>query len=121
MLAISFVSDLLFPMSTSDVYCTVEEVVYDWESLGRNLGIPHSTLKAIDKDHLKVKAKMIELIQTWMTGGNMPTWSLLAEALCKPSTDHPRLAEKISQQQSKLKLNLCIHLVYSKSVLSEKS
>ena len=88
-------------MSTSDAYSAIEEVVYDWECLGRNLGIPHSTLKAIDKDHPKVKEKMTELIQIWMTSENMPSWLSLVEALRKPSTDQPRLAEKISQQQSK--------------------
>ena len=72
-------------MSTSDVYSAIKEVFSDWESLGRNLGIPHSTLKDIDKDHLKVIEKKIELVQTWMTGTSMPTWPSLVEALRKPS------------------------------------
>ena len=93
-------------MSTSDVYRAIEEVVGAWMRLGLNLGIPQSTLETIDINFPKVEEKKKELIQTWMTGESMPTWSLLAEALHSPSSYHPRLAETITQQQSKLCVGL---------------
>ena len=103
-------TDLLFPMSTSDVFNAIEEAISDWELLGLNLNISHSTLKVIDKDCQKVKEKTIELIQTWMTSKNMPSWSLLAEALVSCSVDRPKINEKICHQYSKcfFKTSLCV-------------
>ena len=88
-------------MSTSDVYRAIKEVVSDWRLLGLNLNIPHPELETIDINFHKVEEKKIELIQTWMTGNVMPTWSSLVKALLSPSVDRPRIADKISQQQSK--------------------
>ena len=104
-------------MSTSDVYRATKEVVGAWMRLGLNLGIPHSTLETIDINFPKVEEKKKELIQTWMTGESMPTWSLLAEALRSPSSDHPRLVERIFQQKSKVtcKANLIIKIIYCTS------
>ena len=97
-------------MSTSDAYSAIEGVVDDWKLLGLNLGILWPTLTTIDIDPQKTMAeKKHKMLQTWMTGESMPTWSLLAEALRCPSSNHPRLAEKISRQQSKL--CVCLHFV----------
>ena len=94
-------TDLLFPMSTSDVYSAIEDVVGNWKLLGLSLDIPPSTLEAIDINFHKVEDKKIELIQTWMTSKSMPTWSVLAKALLSHPVDRPAIAEKISQHQSK--------------------
>ena len=94
-------TDLLFSMSTSDVCSAIEEVTSDWEVLGVSLGIPTSKLRTIDANFHKVEEKKIELIQTWMTGKNMPNWSLLVKALLSPMMNQPIIAENISQQQSK--------------------
>ena len=88
-------------MSTSDVYSTIEEVTSDWEVLGVNLSIQISKLRTIDANFHKVEEKKIELIQTWMTDKNMPSWSLLVKALLSPTMNQLIIAENISQQQSK--------------------
>ena len=90
-------------MSTSEVYRAIKEVVSDWKLLGLNLNIPPSELEAIDINFHKVEEKKIEMIQIWMTGSSMPTWSSLVKALLSPSVHQPRIAHKISQQQSELK------------------
>ena len=94
-------TDLLFPMSTSDVYSAIEELVDEWQLLGLNLNIPRPKIISIDSDFHHVEEKKVELIQTWMTDKNMPSWSLLVEALLSQSVDQPRIADKISQQRSK--------------------
>ena len=93
--------DLLFPMGTSDVYKAIEEIVDEWYLLGINLSIPPPMLDTIKRDFHRTKDQKTEMIQVWMTGGSMPTWSSLVEALRSPSTDLPRIAERISQEHSK--------------------
>ena len=94
-------TDLFFPMSASDVYSSIEEVSSDWEVLGVNLNIPTSKFRTIDANFHKVEDKKIELIQTWMTGRNMPSWSILVKALFSPTMNQPIIVENISQHQSK--------------------
>ena len=96
-----YFADLLFPMGTSDVYKAIEEIVDEWYLLGLNLSIPPPTLNAIERDFHRTKDQKTEMIQVWMTGGSMPTWSSLVEALCDPSVKLPRIAERISQEHSK--------------------
>ena len=98
------IADLLFPMSTSDVYRAIEEIVKQWYRLGLSLPILPPVLDAIDRDFHQTKEKKIEMIQEWMTGKNMPTWSSLIEALRSPSIDQPRVADNISCEFSKIHL-----------------
>ena len=88
-------------MSTRDVYFAIEEIVDKWYLLGINLSIPPPMLDTINCNSHKIEEKKTEMIQVWMTGRSMPTWSSLVEALQSPSTDQPRIAERISHEYSK--------------------
>ena len=83
------------------MYKAVEEIVDKWYLLGINLSIPPPMLDTINCNLHKVEEKKTEMIQVWMTGGSMPTWSSLVEALHSPTTKQPRIAQRISQEYSK--------------------
>lgn len=96
-------------MSSTEIESATEDVVAKWKLLGINLCAPHTTLEAIDANYHKVENKKSEMIQTWLTGETMPTWSAVVEALCSPSIDLPRAADKVSVDHSKS--NLQNHII----------
>ena len=88
-------------MDTSDVKSAIKPVSEKWKLLGINLGISLEILEEIDCEHLKIRHKRREMIQVWMTGTTMATWSSLVEALHSPSIALHETAERISKQHSK--------------------
>ena len=94
-------------MATCDIESAVEELS-NWKLLGTNLSIPWETLDKIDHEQLIRPAKKSKMIQIWMTGPPMATWSSLVEALHSPSIALHETAERISTHHSK-SLVICIH------------
>ena len=88
-------------MDTSNIESAVKEVCEKWKLLGINLCIPLEVLEEIDCEISKIRLKRSEMLQVWMTGKIMPTWSFLVEALRSPSIALHQTAERISQQHSK--------------------
>ena len=99
-------------MASSDIERAVEGIS-NWKLLGINLCIPWATLDEIDYEHLlTIRQKKSKMIQIWMNGPPMATWSSLVEALYCPSIALHLTAEKISKQHSKCH---CYYLYYDKS------
>ena len=90
-------------MATGDIESAVEEIS-NWKLLGTNLSIPWVTLDKIDHEQSAKKSKMIQI---WMTGPPMTTWSSLVEALHSPSIALHETAERISKHHSKSVVCIC--------------
>ena len=89
-------------MEMSTVLTSLEPVVQEWFRLGLELGLPESTLSAIEHDHPNnVNTRKRKMVQKWMHSSHPnPTWCSLMKALKAVGLNSA--AEKICKAHCKL-------------------
>ena len=79
----SSTAGLLFPVEMRQVLKYLCPMVKEWYQFGLELGVPDSTLKAIEQDHHdSVDTRKRKMIQKWMYSSQLnPSWCSLVKAL----------------------------------------
>ena len=90
----------IFPLDSTSVLHSLEEVVRRLYQLGLYLGVPASSVDAIEADFHTTERRRVQLVRVWMSSSpDPPCWWLLAQAL--EQVEYGVLAQRIKQQHSK--------------------
>ena len=90
----------IFPLDSTSVLHSLEEVVRRLYQLGMYLGVPASSVDAIEADFHTTDRRRVQLVRVWMSSSpDPPCWWLLAQAL--EQVEYGALAQRIRQQHSK--------------------
>ena len=90
----------IFPLDSTSVLHSLEEVVRRLYQLGLYLGVPASSVDAIEADFHTTDRRRVQLVRVWMSSSpDPPCWWLLAQALEK--VEYGALAQRIKRQHSK--------------------
>lgn len=72
-----------------------------WKFIGIALEFSLSELKCIDDQHRRFENALLELVDKWLTGSELPSWERLVVALRSPTVDEPQLAGEIERKYCK--------------------
>ena len=90
----------IFPLDSTSVLHSLEEVVRRLYQLGLYLGVPASSVDAIEADFHTTDRRRVQLVRVWMSSSpDPPCWWLLAQAL--EQVEYGALAQRIKRQHSK--------------------
>ena len=90
----------IFPLDSTSVLHSLQEVVRRLYQLGLYLGVPASSVDAIEADFHTTDRRRVQLVRVWMSSSpDPPCWWLLAQAL--EQVEYGGLAQRIKQQHSK--------------------
>ena len=90
----------IFPLDSTSVLHSLQEVVRRLYQLGLYLGVPASSVDAIEADFHTTDRRRVQLVRVWMSSSpDPPCWWLLAQALEK--VEYGALAQRIKRQHSK--------------------
>ena len=90
----------IFPLDSTSVLHSLQEVVRRLYQLGLYLGVPASSVDAIEEDFHTTDRRRVQLVRVWMSSSpDPPCWWLLAQAL--EQVEYGALAQRIKQQHSK--------------------
>ena len=71
-------------LTLDDIVCVLEEVLdlsADWYNLGLQLKVRIGTLESIQADFSAPKYQLQEMLKSWLTTGDNPSWKTLTAAL----------------------------------------
>ena len=92
--------------SDISVLHSLEEVVRRLYQLGLYLGVPASSVDAIEADFHTTDRRRVQLVRVWMSSSpDPPCWWLLAQAL--EQVEYGALAQRIKRQHSKCTILTC--------------
>ena len=83
---------------TDDLGCVLEEVLdvsAQWYHLGLQLKVKTGTLDSIRTQFSSPRDQLLEMLKTWLTTGNDPSWQTLTDALGKDSVGASQLARSL--------------------------
>ena len=90
----------IFPLDSTSVLHSLQEVVRRLYQLGLYLGVPASSVDAIEADFHTTDRRRVQLVRVWMSSSpDPPCWWLLAQAL--EQVEYGALAQRIRRQHSK--------------------
>ena len=90
----------IFPLDSTSVLHSLQEVVRRLYQLGLYLGVPASSVDAIEADFHTTDRRRVQLVRVWMSSStDPPCWWLLAQAL--EQVEYGALAQRIKRQHSK--------------------
>ena len=90
----------IFPLDSISVLHSLEEVARRLYQLGLYLGLPASSVDAIEADFHTTDRRRVQLVRVWMSSSpDPPCWWLLAQAL--EQVEYGALAQRIKRQHSK--------------------
>ena len=90
----------IFPLDSTSVLHSLEQVVRRLYQFGLYLGVPASSVDAIEADFHTTDRRRVQLVRVWMSSSpDPPCWWLLAQAL--EQVEYGALAQRIQRQHSK--------------------
>ena len=83
------------------VYRELVPIAHKWKILGLQLGVPYSTLMAIQADYRdSYENYLYEVLQQWWRSDPNPSWKSLIEVLKSHSVNEWRLANELERSFS---------------------